>query len=385
MARKSLDNLVRNSYGSGNKNKSLDTNKEATGAELIPYERIVKNPLNTDNEKSDEIIQSLMISIDLLGLLEPLIVYKDDDNFYKLIAGEGRYTAIGKLRESKHVFDKVLCIVRPKPKNEEEEKLLILTSNEQRNTPSIERTDRNLKEMCRLIKDLADQGQGEFSELLKGMKILQRTAIYNYNKVYMELDEPWLQLFNEDKLTMQNALFLSKYTIPEQQILFGKYNEDADSFAFTKENAKQIISPYEGSEEKQILEEVYDELKKTKEEKLKLEKALKKEREKDTSELSRTRRKNKEQKEEDIKGKLKEKEDQIKLLKEQLERSQQMKPVFSDRELEEAKNNDLLILSLEGLSKQLGKVKKEVEKHQRKYGNVSDEVKALLDEMKKMI
>lgn len=72
----------------------MQQNAEIAQDKLIDVSFIDFAPQNTfAADDTDESIRELADSIELLGLLEPLVVVRDDDR-YTLIAGERRYRAI---------------------------------------------------------------------------------------------------------------------------------------------------------------------------------------------------------------------------------------------------------------------------------------------------
>ena len=88
----------------------------------IEIDKIKKNPLN-DNPIID--IDTLVLDIQVSGLLVPLSVYKNDDGTFTLISGERRYTAISKIfaKDETYLFndreyeDAVPCYILTKSDN----------------------------------------------------------------------------------------------------------------------------------------------------------------------------------------------------------------------------------------------------------------------------
>lgn len=389
MAKKNFNDLISKSFNNKtDKSTSMTTQGENESAQLVPFDRIKKNPLNTDNDKSEDTIQSLKVSIKTLGLIEPPIVYKDDDSFYMLISGEGRITAIGKLKEEEKCFENILCKVIPKPANDHMEKLLIMSANEQRNAPSFERTHNNIKEMCKHAKILADEGKGEFNDLIRGMTLLKKSAMYNYNKIYNNLIEKWFELFDQDKISVKEAIMVSGYSRGDQHILFEQYQKPG--FLFEKEYIENILRPYEKNSQKLEIEELDKDLQKKKKEKQKLEKKIRKQ------EMAQEQ-KEEEKKEEDkepekeakktvnYRKKLQEKEKELSLAMEKLKRAEQMLPVFSDEEMEKARTGQALEYSIKSLQQQIREIEKMAVNYKKRYDNIPAECSALLRSCGEMI
>ena len=61
---------------------------------FVPYDKIVRNPMNKMSRKN---IDELAQLIELAGLQQPLVVKQTGDGNYMILTGERRYLAIGKL------------------------------------------------------------------------------------------------------------------------------------------------------------------------------------------------------------------------------------------------------------------------------------------------
>lgn len=61
---------------------------------FVPYDKIVRNPMNKMSLKN---IDELAQLIELAGLQQPLVVKQTGDGNYMILTGERRYLAIGKL------------------------------------------------------------------------------------------------------------------------------------------------------------------------------------------------------------------------------------------------------------------------------------------------
>lgn len=107
-----------------NSNKTLQTIS-------LKLEDIETNPFNKelDNVTEDESIRILAMSIKTVGLMQPLIVYKNR-NKYTLVAGHKRLKAIQMLK-----WPEVPCMVIAKPKDDDKEQILMAYANQYRSTP----------------------------------------------------------------------------------------------------------------------------------------------------------------------------------------------------------------------------------------------------------
>lgn len=83
---------------------------------------------NIHNIFAQRDIEELKENIKKDGLLKPLEVYQDGDQ-YILIGGHRRYNALLELYMEDAVEPEINCIVYPKPNSENDEMLQIITSN----------------------------------------------------------------------------------------------------------------------------------------------------------------------------------------------------------------------------------------------------------------
>lgn len=125
-----------------NSNKTLQT-------QLLKVDSIKVNELNVelDGVTQSESINILTQSIATIGLMQPLVVYKEGKE-YVLVAGHKRLAAVKALS-----WTEVPCVQISKPKDEDREQILMFYANQYRNTPEelekmveiAERTWNNMK------------------------------------------------------------------------------------------------------------------------------------------------------------------------------------------------------------------------------------------------
>ena len=105
----------------------LSVNTAAQGFEMIKLELIDANPLNFFPVEDD--LTDLMESIQVSGLMQPLVVCKSEDGRYRVIAGHRRRAALLKLREADPKrWEMVACHVLPQLSESMEELVLIQTN-----------------------------------------------------------------------------------------------------------------------------------------------------------------------------------------------------------------------------------------------------------------
>ena len=77
----------------GNKADLNLKNKKDNGLQLIPIEKILRDENQPRKEFDKEKIEELAQSISKNGLIQPLILTKNDNDSYTLVAGERRWRA----------------------------------------------------------------------------------------------------------------------------------------------------------------------------------------------------------------------------------------------------------------------------------------------------
>lgn len=107
-----------------NSNKTLQTSN-------ISVDLIKENELNAElgHVTSEEAVNILTQSLATIGLMQPLVVYKDGKN-YVLLSGHKRLSAAKKLG-----WTEIPCEVVAKPKDKDKEQILLFYANQYRNTP----------------------------------------------------------------------------------------------------------------------------------------------------------------------------------------------------------------------------------------------------------
>lgn len=96
---------------------------------MIPWTHIRANVRNF-YEVAD--VADLADSIQLNGLMDPLVVYKGDGILYTILSGHRRYRAITELRQREgceHLYDEIPCMVRAKPSSTAMEDILLIQAN----------------------------------------------------------------------------------------------------------------------------------------------------------------------------------------------------------------------------------------------------------------
>ncbi|MFQ3620332.1 MAG: ParB/RepB/Spo0J family partition protein [Spirochaetales bacterium] len=185
--------------------KEVGLTQKSTGYEWVKLNLLVPNPHQPRKEFSQEALEELAASIRSKGVLQPLLVEKQSDNSYLIIAGERRYRAAQLAGLSE-----VPVIVRS---FSEEEKLEIaLIENLQREdlTPIEE------AKAYRAVMDSAGLSQEELSERIGK----NRSTIANSLRL-LKLPEDMQEALHKGEITAGHArAILSVVNPADMRILF---------------------------------------------------------------------------------------------------------------------------------------------------------------------
>jgi ParB/RepB/Spo0J family partition protein len=158
-----------------------------TGQQCLPVAAIHPSPLNPRREISEAGLVDLAASMAASGLLQPIVVYPDGEDAWRVIAGERRLRAAQFLR-----WEQIPAIVRQEP-TEEEARTLSLVEN-------LQRTDLNPIEAAEAMLALYEGGmpQGRIAHQIG------RTQGFVSNRLrLLRLPEPVQGLLRQGLLTVE--------------------------------------------------------------------------------------------------------------------------------------------------------------------------------------
>ena len=208
----------------------LSINTAAQGFEMVRLELIDPNPLNFFPVEDD--LTDLMESIQVSGLMQPLVVCRADGGRYRVIAGHRRRAALLKLHESDPKrWGLVACHVLPKLSPAMEELILIQTNtmarelSYQTKTEAVKRTEAALKRYQEETgAALPGRMRSRVAELLK----MSEAAIARVKAI----DKNLIPALKEAGLTESQA-YAAQQLAPEVQecLLASKKLKDIPSYA----------------------------------------------------------------------------------------------------------------------------------------------------------
>lgn len=190
-----------------------------TPVRMIPLKKIVKNNLNFYPALDENALTALMDSIRANGLLEPLIVVPVDD-YYRLISGHNRFTAILRLQaETAAGWDKeVLCRVLP-PMDEARELTAVIEANRQRvKTPALlaEEADK-LTQAYMTRKRCGEDLPGRIRDRVAEAMQVSKTKLANLNAIRNGIKVPGIKAkWEHDEIPEASALIIARLPLEAQ-------------------------------------------------------------------------------------------------------------------------------------------------------------------------
>ena len=173
------------------------------GEEIVEKIKTIEIEPNKNQPRrrfSQETIEELANSVEKYGIIQPIIVTKQE-GYYEIVAGERRWRAAKKLG-----LEVVPCIVRDGDERRNKEIALI---------ENIQREDLNPIDKARGFKQLIDE-YGMTQQELADTVSLSRCTVTNTLRI-LNLDERVLELASEGKITEGHCRSLLCYDDPDQQ------------------------------------------------------------------------------------------------------------------------------------------------------------------------
>lgn len=248
--------MAKKSFGAGiTKNGTLDNTggtklkeiqaKAQYNFQYIPKEKIISNPKN--EKYSQDGIDSLMESILVNGLRHNLsVLYDSENDNYRLVSGERRFRAIGKMTDKQYnsLFPAgIPCKVEKSDITEIDEEIMLISANHDVRESSMEVKRWEVSRLKELYeaKKLKGEIKNINAEIAKQLNISERQArkYTTAEKLIPELSE----LLNENGIDLNQA------------DKFGKLDEDAQKSILTIIKNKGNIETEEYKSIKKLSEE----------------------------------------------------------------------------------------------------------------------------------
>lgn len=195
-------------------NKALGYDNVLSNLDNMDVEPIGLQRLK-ENEKNFfavDALQDLKDSIEMHGILQPLLVVPDGDN-YRIVAGHRRYAAAkALLEEGNEKLKEVPCIVLPEMSEAMEWAMLIQTNTAARELTYVEKSEAMVRMKKQLIK-LKEEGAkitGSLRDILSEQLEISKTEIARMEVIEKSLIPEAKALLKENKLTPSAAYAMAR-------------------------------------------------------------------------------------------------------------------------------------------------------------------------------
>ena len=220
---KGLDAL----FGENLRTNIVEDNKEKEVVQSIKLIKIEPNREQPRKKFDEESLENLASSIKEYGVIQPIIVTKEDD-YYKIVAGERRWRAAKKAGLSE-----IPCLVRTESEQTNREIALI---------ENIQRKNLNPIEKAMGLRRLLDDYNLKQQELADKLG-MSRSALTNSVRI-LNLDPRVIELVLENDLTERHCRALLRIEDPEKQYNMARgFVEQGDRIEEAErkiENQKQL-------------------------------------------------------------------------------------------------------------------------------------------------
>lgn len=187
-------------------NKQLEINPNEKNLFFIPIEKIIRDPEQPRKIFNDENIKELALSIKKHGLIQPIIIRKQGENEYKIVAGERRWRA-AQIAE----LNIMPSIILPSDLDKDEVSLI----------ENIQREDLKTTEEAIAYNNLIEKNKYSH-EQLASIVGKSRSHVTNTLRI-LNLDKFFLDLLDKEIITLGHA-----------KVLIGKKQNDLDPIIIEK-------------------------------------------------------------------------------------------------------------------------------------------------------
>lgn len=195
-----------------------DTNGEVR---KIPLNKITRNTLNFYPALDDDAVDALVDSIKANGLLEPLTVVPQDD-FYRLISGHNRFSALLRLQAQAGAVggynQEVLCRVLP-PMTPEQELTAVIEANRQRikSDALLAEEAKRLTEAYTKRREAGEDLPGRIRDRVAEAMQISKTKLANLNAIRNGIKVPGIMArWERDEIPEAAALEIARLPVEAQ-------------------------------------------------------------------------------------------------------------------------------------------------------------------------
>ena len=194
---------------------NLDINQKVVRIQLNKLVSSEKNFFRVED------VQDLMESIQLVGLLDPLVVVPSGDK-YRIIAGHRRKKALEELSKTDKQYADVSCIVLPEMSKDMEMVTLIQSNTTTRELTSYEKAEaaQRLKKHLVELKKQGVKIPGRLRDIVAEQMQISATEVARMEVINKNLSDDWKPFWKENKIMAACAYEIAKLSPEDQAELF---------------------------------------------------------------------------------------------------------------------------------------------------------------------
>ncbi|HBE9404946.1 TPA: ParB N-terminal domain-containing protein [Clostridioides difficile] len=219
----------------------------------------------------DKKTQELKNSVEMFGIKQNLVVKKDENNKYEVLAGHRRLLVSHLLvDEGKKEFELVPCVIE-KEKSEITkidrllDRLLLITTNSTIRGYSEYAKMKELEDTKEILEELREEGYGKTGrtrDLIANMIKISSSKVARLESISKNLTPEFKEEFKENEINISTAYELSRLEEAEQQSLFEEYQDkgslsikDVTEKSEEKKSEINELETYEIEEDENEVEE----------------------------------------------------------------------------------------------------------------------------------
>lgn len=227
--------------------------------QIIPYEKIIPNPMN-DYPMVE--LEELSESIDKNGLIHILKLIPVGDGTFRILSGERRYRALGIiLSKGEEIYKSankykngIPCMLEDSTLNEIDEEIRVIVANEdvrERDEAFRRKKIERLNELYRIKNEESGNKQSITKKISQDLNIGER-QVQRYNAVNQKLIPELQEAFDNSKLTLEKAAQFAALDEATQKILVDllDYNKSINK------DEIELIKKAAEKKEKELLENI---------------------------------------------------------------------------------------------------------------------------------
>ncbi len=200
----------------------LDTG-DARQIPLVDIDPNDKNFFEVDD------VQDLMESIEVHGVLQPLVVVQHGQG-YRLLAGHRRLKALQQLHEADKMDKRwatAPCVVLPPMSDAMEQMVLIQTNTTARQLSYVEKMEASVR-LKKILVKLKSEGvklPGRLRDIQAEQLEISRTELARMEVIQKNLIPPFMDKLKSNKINAAAAYELARLDADDQTLLLGRYEE----------------------------------------------------------------------------------------------------------------------------------------------------------------